>query len=144
MGRFGCDRGGETYPDYCVIDMNTGGDITARNISLRMAEENIDRLDCLVSAMGRSRAWVLNQATQRYLEYQEWFVQPLEEGIEDIKRGNTVSNEQVLAEVRQNLPARPIKVRDQPTHCLASATSMESPSRFSASSPVSGVWPEVD
>ena len=89
--------------DYYVIYMNAGDDMTARNISLRMDEENIDRVDRLASAMGRSRAWVLNQATKRYLEYEEWFVQQVEEGIEDIKRGNTVSNEQVLAEIRRKI-----------------------------------------
>ena len=77
--------------------------MTARNISLRMEEENIDRVDRLASAMGRSRAWVLNQATKRYLEYEEWFVQQVEEGVEEIKCGNTVSNEQVLAEIRQKI-----------------------------------------
>lgn len=83
--------------------MNAGDDMTARNISLRMDEENIDRVDRLASAMGRSRAWVLNQATKRYLEYEEWFVQQVEEGIEEIKRGNTVTNEQLLAEIRQKI-----------------------------------------
>lgn len=83
--------------------MNAGDDMTARNISLRMDEDSIDRVDRLASAMGRSRAWVLNQATKRYLEYEEWFVQQVEVGIDDIKCGNTVSNEQILAEIHKKI-----------------------------------------
>jgi len=35
-----------------------------------MDDEKIERLDQLTDARGRSRAWVMNEATDRYLDYE--------------------------------------------------------------------------
>jgi predicted transcriptional regulator len=77
--------------------------MTARNISLRMDDEKIDRIDRLASELGRSRAWVLNQATDRFLEYEEWFVQQVRDGIADADAGNTIPHDQVMAEMRRKI-----------------------------------------
>jgi predicted transcriptional regulator len=77
--------------------------VSARNISLRMDDEKIDRIDRLASELGRSRAWVLNQATDRFLEYEEWFVQQVRDGIADADAGNTIPHNQVMAEMRRKI-----------------------------------------
>ena len=77
--------------------------MSARNISLRMDEEKIDRIDRLAAEVGRSRAWVLNQAADHYLDYEEWFVGQVQEGIADAKSGNTIPHEQVMARLRRKI-----------------------------------------
>jgi len=77
--------------------------MSARNISLRMDDEKIDRIDRLAAEVGRSRAWVLNQAADHYLAYEEWFVAQVQEGIADAKSGNTFPNEQVMARLRRKI-----------------------------------------
>ncbi len=77
--------------------------MSARNISLRMDDEKIDRIDRLAAELGRSRAWVLNQAAERYLEYEEWFVQQVREGIADAKAGKTAPHDQVMAQLRRKI-----------------------------------------
>ena len=77
--------------------------MSARNISLRMDDEKIDRIDRLASELGRSRAWVLNQAADRYLEYEEWFVHQVREGIAEAERGETTSHDKVMAGLRDQI-----------------------------------------
>ena len=77
--------------------------MSARNISLRKDDEKINRVDRLASELGRSRAWVLNQATDRFLEYEEWFVQQVRDGIADADAGNTIPHDQVMAEMRRKI-----------------------------------------
>lgn len=77
--------------------------MNARNISLRMDDEKIDRIDRLAAELGRSRAWVLNQAADRYLAYEEWFEQQVQSGIADAESGNTVPHDQLMSELRRKI-----------------------------------------
>lgn len=77
--------------------------MSARNISLRMDDEKIERIDRLAAEIGRSRAWVLNQAVDHYLNYEEWFVGQVQEGIADAESGNTSPHEQVMAQLRRKI-----------------------------------------
>ena len=79
--------------------------MSARNISLRMDDEKIDRIDRLAIELGRSRAWVLNQAADRYLDYEEWFVRQVRDGIADAESGKTLPHDQVMAELRGKIGA---------------------------------------
>ena len=61
-----------------------------------MNEETLKRIDGVARAMSRSRAWVINQALERYLEYEEWFVAAVKEGLKESKDGAVVEHEAVL------------------------------------------------
>lgn len=69
--------------------------MTAKNISLRMTDTRIERVDKLAATLGRSRAWVLNEATERLLDYEEWFVQELLQGLQEVEQGKIAADEQV-------------------------------------------------
>lgn len=77
--------------------------MSARNISLRMEDDMIERIDRLAAELGRSRAWVLNQAADRYLEYEEWFVQQVQAGIAEEHAGDTLPHDQVMAALRRRI-----------------------------------------
>ncbi|HSH42505.1 MAG TPA: ribbon-helix-helix domain-containing protein [Arenicellales bacterium] len=77
--------------------------MSARNISLRMRDDKIERIDRLAAELGRSRAWVLNQAADRYLEYEEWFAHQVRVGIAEDRAGDTVPHDEVMAGLRRRI-----------------------------------------
>ena len=77
--------------------------MSTRNISLRMDDEKIDRIDRLATELGRSRAWVLNQAADRFLQYEEWFTRQVHAGIADAESGNTIPHDQLMSELRRKI-----------------------------------------
>ena len=77
--------------------------MSARNISLRMSEEKIQQVDNLAKALGRSRAWIINEAMVRYLAYESWFIQQVEQGLAEAKAGKTVPHDEVMAGLRKRI-----------------------------------------
>jgi len=77
--------------------------MTARNISLRMSEEKIKQVDQMAKALGRSRAWVINQATDGYLAYETWFVEQVKQGLKEAEQGETLPHDQVMAGLREKI-----------------------------------------
>jgi predicted transcriptional regulator len=47
--------------------------------------------------MSRSRAWVINQAIERYLDYEEWFVSVVKRGLKEAETGEFAEHEAVVA-----------------------------------------------
>jgi predicted transcriptional regulator len=68
-----------------------------------MDDEKIDRIDRLAAELGRSRAWVLNQAADRYLAYEEWFARRVREGITDAEAGRTLPHDELMAELQEKI-----------------------------------------
>jgi len=68
--------------------------------TVRVDEEILERLDGFALACGRSRAWVIKDALQRYLEYETWFAGEVEKGREDVAAGRTVSHDEVKTRLR--------------------------------------------
>ena len=77
--------------------------MAARNISLRMSEEKIQQVDSLAKTLGRSRAWVINQAMDRYLAYESWFITQVEQGLAEAEAGKTVPHDEVMAGLRERI-----------------------------------------
>ena len=46
--------------------------------------------------MSRSRVWVINQAVERYLEYEEWFVGAVKRGLKEAETGELVEHDAVV------------------------------------------------
>ena len=40
--------------------------------------------------MSRSRAWVINQAVERYLDYEEWFVGEVKHALKQVEAGEVL------------------------------------------------------
>jgi len=48
--------------------------MTWKTVSVRIDENKLKRLDKLARITRRSRAWLINEAVDRYLSYEEWFI----------------------------------------------------------------------
>ena len=69
--------------------------MAGKNASIRMDAEKLARVDSIAKAVNRSRAWVINQAVDRYLEYEEWFVQQVQQGLDEANQGKFASDQEV-------------------------------------------------
>jgi predicted transcriptional regulator len=79
------------YPD--VFCLNMGDEKTT---TVRMEGRTLKRVDGLANAMSRSRAWVINQAVERFLDYEEWFVGEVKQALKEAEAGQLVGHEAVV------------------------------------------------
>jgi predicted transcriptional regulator len=63
--------------------------------TIRMEDSMLNRVDSMAKVMNRSRTWVINQAIQHFLNYEEWFTNEVAAGIEEANNGELASPEQV-------------------------------------------------
>ncbi len=67
-----------------------------KTTTIRMDGRMLKRVDGVARAMSRSRTWVIGQAVERYLDYEEWFVAQVEEGLKEAEAGEVVEHEAVV------------------------------------------------
>lgn len=77
--------------------------MTAKTASLRIEEDKLERLDRMATLTGHSRNYHINEAVNRYLEYEEWFVSRVEAAQEDIQQGRTLAHRDVFANLQTRL-----------------------------------------
>jgi predicted transcriptional regulator len=69
--------------------------------TIRLDNDTLGRIDGLANALSRSRSWVINQAIERFLDYEEWFVQEVKDGLDEVARGEIATDEEVTAMFRE-------------------------------------------
>ena len=67
------------------------------SISIRMEEETISKINKIAELEDRDRSYIINKAVKEYLEYQEYILQQINEGIKDIEEGRVYSEKEVFA-----------------------------------------------
>ena len=63
--------------------------------TIRLDEGMIGRVDHLAGELSRSRSWVIKQAIERFLEYEEWFVHEVKDGLKEVERGEIATDDEV-------------------------------------------------
>ena len=71
-----------------------------RTASFRTDSDKLARVDRLAKAMDRSRSWLINDALERYLDYEEWVGIAIADGIADFETGQVVAHEDVMTDAR--------------------------------------------
>jgi predicted transcriptional regulator len=69
-------------------------------ITARIDPETLAALDVLGERQDRSRAWLVGQAIKRYVEEEAAFLAFLKEGEDEIDRGDYVTHEELVAELK--------------------------------------------
>ena len=77
--------------------------MAARTTSIRVEHNTLERLDRLARSMDRTRSWVVSQAIEQYLEYEDWFVAEVEKGIAAADRSDLIPHADVLGEARRRI-----------------------------------------
>lgn len=68
--------------------------------TIRINEDTLGRVDGLANTLSRTRSWVIKQAIEQFLDYEEWFVQEVKDGLKEIERGDIATNDEVTAKFR--------------------------------------------
>ena len=69
-------------------------------LSFRLEEEKAAALDRLAETTDRPRSWHLQQAVDNYLEWHRWKIEHIQQGLDDLDRGDTLSHEEVVGWLR--------------------------------------------
>ncbi len=85
-----------------------------RIVSFRIAPEKVAELDHIAKTMDRDRSYLLNEAVENYLAEQQRFVAMVEEGLEDMRSGRYVADEDVERMVGEWEREAPTKNRSKP------------------------------
>jgi Predicted transcriptional regulator len=91
---------GINYQDIITLEHNIlqVTTMTGKTASVRMDEEKLRRLDKLAGITKRSRGWLINEAVDRYLSYEEWYIKAVEAGMEDVEAGRVIPHEEIKKE----------------------------------------------
>ena len=65
--------------------------------TIRIDDEILDRVDGLAKALCRSRSWVINQAIDRFLDYEEWYLKEVRDGLAEVERGEIATDDEAVA-----------------------------------------------
>ena len=70
-------------------------------ISVRVSASIAERLEHLAKAVERSKSYLAAEAIEEYLDIHEWQVQAIQEGLNEIEKGDVVD----FTDVKTNLGA---------------------------------------
>ena len=70
----------------------------AEQFSLRLPKGTKDRLQELADATGRTKAYLAQDAIERYLELESWQISAIQDGIKAIDEGNVVQYQDIKKE----------------------------------------------
>jgi predicted transcriptional regulator len=70
-------------------------------LSTRVTEDFRNQVDALARALGRDRAWVVEQAIRRFVKDEADFIAAVQRGREDIKAGRFIEHGEMEAELDQ-------------------------------------------
>lgn len=70
----------------------------AEQFSLRLPKGTKERLQELADATGRTKAFLVQDAIERYLELESWQIKAIQEGLKAVDEGKMVSLENIKEE----------------------------------------------
>jgi predicted transcriptional regulator len=72
-----------------------------KTTTVRIHDDVLGRIDGLAKALSRPRSWVITQAIERFLEYEEWFVKEVKDGLVEVERGEITTHAEVINRFRR-------------------------------------------
>ena len=78
-------------------------DTDAREVKIPAELQN--RIEKIAAQQGRERDSVAQEALERLLDYDEWFVREVEKGLAQVQSGEVIEHEEIAARM-ENLIAR--------------------------------------
>ena len=72
-----------------------------KTTTVRIDDTVLERVDGMAKVLSRSRSWVINQAIDKFLEHEEWFIKEVEDGLAEVEKGEIATREEVGAAFRK-------------------------------------------
>lgn len=95
-----------TVDRFCIkkysdaFSENVYGGRMQKNTIVRFDQDTLALLDQLVHTRGRPRSRIINDAVNRYLEQEVWFIEEVLKGLRASEGGDLVTHEEVKSAVR--------------------------------------------
>ena len=67
-----------------------------KSTTVRMADTLLQRVDGIAESLNRPRSWIINQALERFVAYEEWYIQEVESGLAELNRGEVAADKEVV------------------------------------------------
>jgi len=81
--------------------INKMKDEPMKTTTLNIEKTTLERVDGLAKRLNRPRSWVINQAIDRFLDYEEWFAKEVQEGLKEAERGDLAGQHEVAETFRK-------------------------------------------
>jgi predicted transcriptional regulator len=69
------------------------------NVQINLPPELQAKLDRIAAQQGREPESLVNEAVERLVGYDEWFIRQVEKGLAQVERGEVLEHEEVVAKV---------------------------------------------
>jgi predicted transcriptional regulator len=66
-----------------------------KTTTVRMDDELLERVDGIAKTLNRPRSWVVTQALDRFVAYEEWFLQEVQAGLTEVQRAEIATTEEL-------------------------------------------------
>jgi predicted transcriptional regulator len=63
--------------------------------TVRMDDHLLARVDGIAKSLSRPRSWIINQALERFVDYEEWFELEVKAGLAEVERGDVALDTEV-------------------------------------------------
>jgi len=73
-------------------------------MEVQLSQDQLDELNKLASTTGRGTDELVHEAVDNLLSYNRWFSEQVQFGVEQIRRGEFVEDEEVRARVEKMFP----------------------------------------
>jgi predicted transcriptional regulator len=70
-------------------------------MEVKLSPELQAKLDNIAVQQGRDSASLVHEAVERLIDYDEWFIREVEEGLAQIERGETLPHDEVAARMEK-------------------------------------------
>ena len=72
--------------------------MASEQFSLRLSKKTNDMLQELADATGRTKAFLAQDAIEKYLEIESWQIKSIQDGIKNVDEGNVIALEDIKQE----------------------------------------------
>ncbi len=67
-----------------------------KSTTVRMADTLLQQVDGIAESLNRPRSWIINQALERFVAYEEWYIQEVKSGLAELKSGEVAADKEVV------------------------------------------------
>jgi len=64
--------------------------------TVRMEDNLLQRVDGIAESLNRPRSWIINQALERFVAYEEWYIQEVKSGLTELDKGEVATAREVV------------------------------------------------
>jgi len=64
--------------------------------TVRVEDNLLQRVDGIAESLNRPRSWIINQALERFVAYEEWYIQEVKSGLTELDKGEVATAREVV------------------------------------------------